>query len=521
MKIAIVTSLSGTLFKKKDSKVRNKLGYPPYPKILYTLKNFINVKIPPPVPFLGPVMLGTVLKNHGYNDLHILDFYVNPLESKKILKNIAFDLIVIHSTFLDLKGLIEISKISRLYNSNALLIAGGPEACDSADFLITNKIADYVVIGEGESIILDIVTAIHENKTIDNIPGIYKKESTIQRSLIKNLDSLPFPDWNLINLKNYVPTLPIETMRGCTFSCIYCNESKFWRKPVRRKSKERVVEEISQNIKKYNINIFRFIDSTFNAFTDYSREICELIIKKNLSIKWSCFARAENITEPLVKEMAKSGCIGVFLGAESTSKVILDKMNKNLTTSCIENAINLLKKYNIIAHTSFILGFPGENKNTIQESVDFIKRTKPNTFAFSTLYVSKDTDLYKMRHKYGLTGYADKWKTKNLNAKKCGKILKKIYKKQLANIEESYYCFAGEWVANLLMAIGLTKKEVMETFNYLNMLCKHSHLWILYNGILSKFKSGKLKQFFDILKKISKNKNKNITKQNTGKININ
>lgn len=500
MRIGIITDMVTADFSSK--KYQFVVGLPPYAKVLVNSRN--KSKIPPPVPFLGTVMLATVLKEKGYKDIHILDFYAEPSKAKKELEKGNFDLLGLHTTFMDKNKIIEISKLCRKYNSKAIILAGGPEAVNYKKELIKKKIFDYVIIGEGEQTLLEIVKVIEKNKVISNVTGVYNGKRYHKRKPIKDLNKLPFPDWSLINLNAYLPVLPVQTIRGCPHSCLYCTEWKFWEKPIRLRSEEKVVEEIKQDINAYGIKTFRFVDSTFTFPPKRTKRICDLIIKENLDIKWTSYARAEDISEELVQSMAKSGCIAVDIGAESGSAIILKNMNKMQSPANIKNAIYMLKKYDIFVHANFMVGFPGETKKTIRETIKLIKEDKPTTFCFNPLIIIPGTELWLKRRKYGITGELEEWQHKTMTSIEVQRIIHEIYNKEFSKSKDNFYFFGGEHAANNIVSLGYNKNDVKDIYRSFNDLCIHSKPWVMFQAILSKFNMGRLNTFFHSINDLKK-----------------
>lgn len=497
MKIGIITALADFTASESAGE-RKETGLPPY--LQFSLGSS-TVKIPPPVPNLGPVLLATVLKRNGYSDVVILDFYADPAGSSAALETRDFNVLLFHTSFMVIKTMVDLSVLARTHNGDAILIAGGQVAFDVPEYLLDNRYFDYVVIGEGEAVVVELMLAIESGSAVSLIPGVYSREGYAYRPQIENIDEIPYPDWSCIDLKKYIRSLPVETIRGCPYTCSYCSESQFWRKPVRYKSVSRVVDELEHAKNNYAASMFRIIDSTFSHPPERAIRICQEIVRRALRITWTCFVRADDVTDDLAAAMAAAGCIAVFIGAESGSNEILRSMNKRSSNAIIKSSIVTLKKHGIFVHTNFIIGFPGETDGTIMETVHLIRDALPNTFSMSPLYISRGTKIYDDRDQYGIRGALDQWEGDTRGHDDFIRIIHEIYQRHLSRLDGSYYCFGGECVVNFLICMGFTMDEVMSVFRTINDLCSRSTAWVLFQFLLSKIHRGPLVGFFSLIQR--------------------
>lgn len=493
MKIGLITSVSN--LNAQDSNIFAK-GLPPYLD-LFADKKKLNLS--PRIPQLGTVILATLLKSKGF-DVDVLDLSINDRLTKLRFNNSKYDLLGISSTSLNYEDVIKIAKLCRNKHPESTIITGGQVSSFHCKELIEKNIVDGVVIGEGELSFIEICKRMEQNKTLLEIPGLYTSGNYMEGEQLNNIDDLPYPDWSLLQLKYYIPSLPVQTMRGCPYSCVYCSEKNFWKKPIRVRSKESVVKEIKNNVEKYNIKTFRFVDSCFTSFPKRTKDICDMIINENLDIKWTCYARADNLTEELVRSMAESGCVAVDIGAESGSDIILKSMFKDLSVEKIKNAIKLCKDQGILVHTNFIMGFPGETKNTINETVSLIKEAKPTTYCFNPLFLFPTTELYYKREQYGINGSFSDWQHKTMNSNLVRRIIPRLFKKDLFKLKGSYYFFGGEHAANVMTALGYEKTDIEETYRSFTQLSVHKKNWAIMHILLSRLGLGKLNTFLDVAK---------------------
>jgi len=273
----------------------------------------------------------------------------------------------------------------------------------------SNLDADYLVIGEGEKTIEELVLTLARSGDVSKVKGIcYKSNDEIiltePRELIQDIDTIPLPAWHLFPLKeiyqknpNYnlpIPIGHISSTRGCPYNCTFCYHP-FQNKKTRMHSPERVVEEINVLLKNYRIKSFGFVDDLFVINKKRVHQVCDLIDSNGIKVKWRASCRTNLVDEELLTRMKKSGCIELGIGVESASQIILDNIKKQVTVKQIQNAFDICKKLNISILSSYMIGNVGETRKTVFETVKFRKKYDPGFggFFFATPY--PDTDLYQ------------------------------------------------------------------------------------------------------------------------------
>jgi len=241
----------------------------------------------------------------------------------------------------------------------------------------------FIVRNEPEMIVLDLIKNL---KKPEGVKGIsYKINNKIIHNpdtpRIESLDNLPFPAYDLLPMGKYrysFPDLPnpfsiMLTSRGCPFNCIFCLKIMSKEKYIVRNS-ENVVGEIEYLIEKFNIRSIFFQDWEFTINKKRVEKICDLILKKNLKILWGCNARANDLSDGLVKKMKKAGCTRINIGLESGSQEILDKADKGIKVNDLEKAIKICRDNNINIGMYSILNLPGESMKTIRKTIAFLKK---------------------------------------------------------------------------------------------------------------------------------------------------
>lgn len=312
---------------------------------------------------------------HHHSEEHLTD-YLN--------KN-KFDVIgigVIGGYYQYKKLLLISDAINKSKNRPFYIIGGHGPSPDPKYFLEKTK-ADVIVMGEGEDTIIDLLNNFNSFENIEGIAFI-DNEGNIKinkrRKLIKDIDSIPFPAYDLFPIEYYRLIrephsnssdflMPVLSGRGCTFNCNFCYRMD---KGFRPRSNESIIEEIKFLKKEYNINYIIFSDELLMSSENRVISLCEDIIKQNLNIKWNCSGRLNYATPKVIKIMKKAGCVFINYGIECFDNDILRVMNKKLTTEQIINGIENTLAENISPGFNIIFGNIGEDKETLNKGVEFL-----------------------------------------------------------------------------------------------------------------------------------------------------
>lgn len=248
---------------------------------------------------------------------------------------------------------------------------------------------DGCIIGDGEISFSNIIRNIESgNDLSDGVSGLMWRESNKisykpKESHLEDLDSLPFPAWDLLDgfpeiyrppFHSYrrLPVANIITTRGCPYACSFCDRSVFGKK-LHSHSVEYVIAMIEYLTKNFGIREISIKDDMFIISKERVNEFCRQLNLKNLNIQWSCNARVNFITNEMLQDMKKAGCWMVSYGIESGSPEILKKMMKGITKEQVLRALRLSRKNRIVSKGFFMIGIPGETEETMQGTLDFIK----------------------------------------------------------------------------------------------------------------------------------------------------
>lgn len=259
------------------------------------------------------------------------------------------------------------------------------------------KYVDSLIVGEGEYAFLELIKDLKKGK----IKKIY------QKPLIENLDEIPFPyrDWS-INYYKDCSGGKYRTMvssRGCPYNCIFCGSKIMFGQKTRFRSPENVVEEIKQ----LKVNEITMCDDTFTLDRQRTIKMCEKIVNEKLDMKFLVSSRANTIDRGMLVWLKRAGVYHITFGIESGSQKILNIMKKGITLEQAEKAIKLTKEFGIETYCSYVLGCPGETKQTIQETLDFAKKLDSDYAQFSIATPYPGTELWEIAKNKGLLKNVD------------------------------------------------------------------------------------------------------------------
>jgi len=363
-----------------------------YPYFLEKRIHVDEISVPP----IGIYYVGAVLKKHGYpvRILNGCDADKSMHLIEETLERENPDVIGFSILHANRWGGIDIARKAKALNPGVKIVFGGVGATFLWRHLMThfNEI-DFTVLGEGEYTFLHLVRAI-ENGTdsqIRTIKGIaFRQGLTLQRTEpavpIEDLDQLPIP-------ATYFQYNHVAFTRGCPGNCTFCGSPLFWGHRVRAHSPEYFVDQL-ELLNKKGVNRFYFSDDTFTYRAKPVIEICREIIRRNLDITWVAISRVDYISAEILVWMRRAGCTRISYGIESGSKAIRESLNKNINIRQAKRAFALTQKHGIMARAYFIYGSPGENRETIQATIDLIHNIKPLGVVFYVLDIFPGTRLY-------------------------------------------------------------------------------------------------------------------------------
>jgi anaerobic magnesium-protoporphyrin IX monomethyl ester cyclase len=280
-----------------------------------------------------------------------------------------------------------IARLVKQINKDTIVIVGGPHPTAVGREILGEESVDIVVKGEGERTIVKLLNALckADLRPLAEIKGIIYRTGqnvveTPDSEFIDDLDELCFPyvyaHEVLIDFEKHPRSAfrHVLATRGCPYNCFFCGSRCLWGRKTRYRSVENVVEEI-KSLQKIGGQI-EFVDDTFGTDQKYTHKLCDLLISECPRLIWTCETRADLIDDELIVHMKKAGCSSIFVGIESGSNTILEKMRKGITVEQSLSAVNIIRKHGIKLTAFFLIGTPWETRDTLRETFAVMKKIK-------------------------------------------------------------------------------------------------------------------------------------------------
>ncbi len=371
-----------------------------------------------PYPPLGTLYAASLMRHNGYRvSLFDVMFATGPEGTEAAIEKNNPDLFVIYDDGFNYltkmcltnmrQAAFDMCKLAKA--KGCRVIVSSSDSTDRYEEYLREG-ADFVIIGEGEHTLLKLAEAINKGETdFSTIQGLAyinndRATKTPGRPVLKDLDSLPTPAWDLVDMDVYRQSwlnhvgyfsLNMGTTRGCPFKCNWCAKPIYGNR-YNSRTPENVVHEIKLLKSRFNIDHLWFCDDIFGLKPGWVIEFARLIQKENISMRFKIQSRADLLLEDeLVKALAQSGCENAWIGAESGSQKILDAMDKGTTVDQIRQSTWLMKKHDIKPSFFIQFGYPGELKEDIALTIEMINKLLPHEIGISVSYPLPGTSFYE------------------------------------------------------------------------------------------------------------------------------
>ena len=388
-------------------------------------KNLLSATWPP----LGILYLATTLQEKGV-EVSVLD---QPAKGYSIEETVKW----VKKEDPDILGFTTFSSSGRtatlLCNEvrkikpNIITVLGGYYATFNADRVLKKySSVNIVVRGEGEDTVVDLVNTLKKGEDLKKVLGITFREgdtvvSAPDRPLMKDIDSIPFPDRKLLDVE-YHSTIAgakiaikkftsLIFSRGCVHKCKFCSTQKFCNHMWRPRSIENMIEEL-RYLTSQGYEQFIFVDDSFTLNQKRVIQLCKTMRREKLDVEWFCEGRVDSCSYEMFKEASKAGCKVIYFGIESANQRILDYYNKKITPQQSINTIKTARKAGIdIIVGSFILGAPDETREEILNTLNFAKKLQIDFPRFNILGADPGTDIWNELKMEAILNADEYWET--------------------------------------------------------------------------------------------------------------
>jgi len=355
---------------------------------------------------LGIGFLISILRENGHK-VFFLDNYLSPThfyETGYVIDN-KIDAVCIYANTIcfddTVRMILSLDRLRKEGKWNGKIIVGGPHTTVAPESIPPE--VDYIVQGEGEKAILDALSG--------------REERIIRSERIMDLDALPAPAWDCfvklpydytVNWFEEKPVFTLNTSRGCPFNCTFCSVGSIWGKKYTFMSAERIVDDIEYITKRYKVKGVYFREDNFTLNKKRVLQFCDLLLRRELRIKWACETRVDTLNEEMLKMMYRAGCRALYFGVESGSQKMLDFLRKGITVEQATETVRLCKNIGISTAASFIFGHPGETEEERRQTRKLIKKLDADVTWQNVFVGIPDSELYKYTLKNKLYEYKDR-----------------------------------------------------------------------------------------------------------------
>ncbi len=381
-------------------------------KIILTHAYFIEEdqkeqEINRPYPPLGLLYLSAFVKQHTSFDVRVLDStFINVLNWKDELLRSKPDIIAFYANIMTKIRLVQLVRELKLQLPDTIFVIGGPDVGYNAENYLRAGF-DVAVIGEGEETLLELCQAVESGGDTSVIPGLaFLSENNLiqtpERIKIRDMEEIPTPDRNAIDFEKYLSywskhhgsrTASISTQRGCPYTCKWCSTAVYGQS-YRRNSAKRVVDEIRFLKDEYQVDALWFVDDVFTVSHKWIKDLYNEFKLSQLVIPFECITRAERLNEEVLTMLKEMGCFRIWIGAESGSQRIIDKMDRRVDVSVVREMIRKTKQHGIEAGTFIMVGYPDEKQDDLVLTMEHLKESIPDLLTITRAYPIKGTDLY-------------------------------------------------------------------------------------------------------------------------------
>ena len=361
-----------------------------------------------PYPPLGLLYISAFLNKHQQPHLVFDTTFSTELKWQNFILEEKPDIIAF---YVNLMTKVKVIKLMKWIKKNPELeaikiVLGGPDITyNKANYLKAG--AHFLIIGEGEETTLELIQSLSINSDLSLISGLVfqKNGKTITnapRQKVKEIDDLPLPNRSVFPIEKYLETwknahgksaLNVSTQRGCPYTCKWCSTAVYGQS-YRRRSPELVVEELTELMKTYQPDTFWFVDDVFTVSHKWMKGFAEAMKASGLKIEYECITRAERMNDEIIQILKDTGCIRVWIGAESGSQKIIDAMDRRVDVNLVRDQLIATRKAGIETGTFIMVGYPGETYDDILQTAKYLVDALPDQFTITKSYPIKGTALH-------------------------------------------------------------------------------------------------------------------------------
>jgi radical SAM PhpK family P-methyltransferase len=435
--------------------------------------------------FLWPVILylHTYLTRRGFASDFVNLFHLERERLRAKLSEGTVRTVAITTTlYVSPHPILEIVGFVRSIDPSIGIIVGGPYIHNQAQLLGGEALlqlmgylgADYYVISrEGEATLAALLAALKASGSLTDVANLgYRRDGRFTvNALVTETNPLEqnMIDYDLFSPETLSRFVSVRTAKSCPFHCAFCGFPQ--RAGEYQYLTLDLVEQELDQLAARGITMVTFLDDTFNVPKKRYKQILRLMIAKQYPFRWNSFYRCDHGDDETIDLMGQAGCEGVFIGAESGSDFMLERMNKTVRRKHLLGAIPRLQANGISCHANLIVGFPGETNDTVDDTIDLIERARPDYFRAQLWYADPMTPIWKRRNEFGIRGEAFSWSHNTMDAETACDLIDRMF----LSVEHSTWLPQHgfeQWSTFYLQRHGMTREQIRTLVRCFNAAIK-------------------------------------------------
>jgi len=447
----------------------------------YFLKyDIIERRVMKPYPPLGILYLSAYLKRAGFAvevfDATFRDFS----DFEDAVRRVRPGIVGLYANIITRENVLRLAKIAKA-NGVEFILAGGPDASEWCERYFENGV-DIIGTNEGELTLEELIPLLQKKEmtNLEEVRGIiFQKNGRVHRTpprpAITDLDSLPWPDRDVLHLDEYFSawkshhgesSVSLITARGCPFHCAWCSSEVFGHTHRQRSARD-VVDEMLMLKERYSPDIMWISDDVLTINKKWTQDFIREVKARNAQHPYECLSRVDLVDRQILKGLSETGCFRIWYGAESGSQKVLDSMRKGTTVEQVREAARITQELGMQAGFFILLGYPDETTADIRATIDFLKETRPDVVGTSVAFPIKGTEFYERVANRVIPN--ENWSSRNQN--------KLLFKGKYPRL---YYWFAARW---LVKEVNVDKMWRMPNRPYMKIAVESAKLIVARLGV--------------------------------------
>ena len=413
----------------------------------YFLKyDIVERRVMKPYPPLGILYLSAYLKRSGF-DVEVFDSTFQDFDDfENTVRRVRPQIVGLYANIITRDNVLKLTKLAK-QNGVEYVLAGGPDAPEWAEVYFQAGV-DVIGTNEGERTLEELIPRLQQRgmEDLEQVPGIIFNKGgfpyrTAPRQVIADLDSLPWPDRDVLEMDDYFrawkskhgeTSVSLITARGCPFHCNWCSAEVFGHSHRQRSPKD-VVDEMLMLKERYKPDIMWISDDVLTINRQWSFDFYEEVRQRHAQHPFECLSRADLVDREILAGLKDSGCFRIWYGAESGSQKVLDSMQKGTRVEQVREVSRITQELGMQSGFFILLGYPEETTADIRMTIDFLKETRPDVVGISVAFPIKGTPFYERVQDRVIAD--ENWSSRNQN--------KLLFKGKYPRL---YYWFAIRWL---------------------------------------------------------------------------